>query len=87
MPLPDFKPLQRVRVTQTIQTRDGPWQTQVEGQVVSCESRPTGAWFAHGKNDKLWLRRLRLEKDDGEIVDLVIDGDTMVTALDDRPAR
>jgi hypothetical protein len=85
--LSDIKPSQRVRVTQSIQTRDGPWQTQVDGRVVSFEWRPTGSWFAHGKNDKFWLRRLRLEKDDGEIVDLAISGDTRVTSLDDRPAR
>jgi hypothetical protein len=79
--LNELKPSQRVRVIQTIHTRDGPWQAQVEGRIASCGWQPTGSWFAHGKNDRLWLCRLRLEKDDGEFVDIVIDGETVVTPL------
>ncbi len=75
------KPLHKVRVLQTIHTREGDWQTSVQGTVISVSSQPTGSWFAHGKNDKLWLRRLRLKRDDGEIVDLVLDGDTRVEVL------
>ena len=75
-------PSKRVRVTQTITGRDKSWQTQVEGVVVSATSRPTGSWYAHGKNDKLWLNRLRIRRDDGELVDLVINGDSKVEILD-----
>lgn len=82
MPLPDLKLSQRVRVVQTIQTRAGAWKTQVEGRVVNIAADPTGSWFAHGKQDKLWLDRLRLEKDDGEIVDLVLDEKSVVTSLE-----
>jgi hypothetical protein len=28
----------------------------------------TGSWFAHGKDDKVWLDRIELRKDDGEMV-------------------
>ncbi|MEM7680868.1 MAG: hypothetical protein AAF288_02835 [Planctomycetota bacterium] len=38
-----------------------------EGVVVSFEQRKTGSWYAHSKDDKLWLDRLTLRKDDGEV--------------------
>jgi len=79
--MPKIEPSQRVRVTQEIRTREGPWQMQVEGEVLSCDSQPTGSWYAHGKNDRLWLQRLRLKRSDGEIVDLVLDDATVVTLL------
>jgi len=76
-----LQPSQRVRVTQNINSRTGQWGTQVEGTVVNCAPAPTGSWFTHGRNDKLWLQRLRLAKDDGEIVDLILDEGTVVTPL------
>lgn len=82
MPALSMKPSQRVRVLQTIRMREGDWQTGVEGEIVSVESKPTGSWFAHGKDDKLWLTRLRIRKDDGELVDLILDRDSVVTVLD-----
>lgn len=83
MPMPELKPSQTVRVVQTVHTRERDWQTSVEGRIISLESQPTGSWFAHGKNDKLWLQRLRLEKTDGELVELVLDNDSVVTILKD----
>lgn len=83
MPVAGIKPSQRVRVIQTIRMREGDWHSGVEGEVVSVASKPTGSWFAHGKDDKLWLTRLRIRKDDGELVDLVLDRDSVVTVLDD----
>ena len=56
----------RVTVTQQIQNKG--WTTSVTGTVEAVEQRKTGSWFAHGKDDKLWLDRLVLKKDDGEIV-------------------
>lgn len=75
----------RVRVAQRIATRDGVWTTMIEGKVVSCEPRPTGSWFAHGKDDRLWLNRLRIEGDDGELIDLTLDRNSTVTVL--KPAQ
>lgn len=72
---------QRVRVTQTIRTRTGPWNSAVEGTVLSISPQPTGSWFAHGKNDRLWLNRLRLLKDDGEVVELILSHDTVVSPV------
>lgn len=76
------KPAEVVEVTQTVQTREGPWQTRVRGKVLSCVDKPTGSWFAHGKNDRLWLRRLRLQKDDGEIVEIVLDETSDLKVID-----
>ena len=81
--MPELRPSQKVRVLQTVHTREGDWQTDVEGKILSLESKPTGSWFAHGKDDKLWLQRLLLEKEDGERVELVLDRDSVVTILDD----
>ena len=77
-----LKPDQKVRVIQTIRTRDGAWKTEIEGQVVSFKAQPTGSWFAHGKNDKYWLPRLRLKRTDGEIVDLVLDDESQIVPVD-----
>ncbi len=77
----NLKPGQKIRVERTIRTREGDWKTSVEGEVVYFEARPTGSWFAHGKNDKLWLRRVRIKKSDGELVELVLERDTKVTVM------
>ncbi len=57
---------QRVTVTQQVQHKG--WTIAVTGVVEAIEQRKTGSWFAHAKDDKLWLDRLVLRKDDGEIV-------------------
>ncbi len=65
----DSDPVQagdRVTVTQQIQNKG--WMTSVTGTVQAVEQRKTGSWFAHSKDDRLWLDRLVLKKDDGEIV-------------------
>jgi len=64
----DIQVGQRVRVIQQIVQRDETWTQQVEGEVVKIEQKKTGSWYAHGKDDKLWLDRLTLKKSDGEIV-------------------
>ncbi len=76
-------PGQMVRVSQTIHTREGDWTSRFEGKVVQFAPRPTGSWYAHGKDDKLWLRRLRLEKEDGEVVEVNLDQDSVVTIVKD----
>jgi hypothetical protein len=73
---------QRVNVTQQIPLVRGVWSTQVEGDVVRYEQRKTGSWYAHARDDKLWLDRLTLRKDDGEIVTLNLDSYTHVEAID-----
>ena len=68
-----IQPGTRVKVTQQIAARDYSWSTQVIGTVVSYQQAKTGSWFAHAKDDRLWLDRLTLRKDVGEISVLNLD--------------
>jgi hypothetical protein len=68
-----LKPGAQVRVTQQIAARGRTWTSEVDGTVLHYEQKQTGSWFAHSKNDKLWLDRLTLRKTDGEIVKLNLD--------------
>jgi hypothetical protein len=70
-----------VEVLQQIPYRDDAWTTQARGTVVSIEQNKTGSWFAHAKDDKLWLDRLTLKTDDGELVDLILDQYSHVTVI------
>ncbi len=63
----------RVVVTQQIPHGNRDWVQQVRGTVVSFQQRPTGSWFAHSRGDRLWLDRLLIRKDDGEISMLNLD--------------
>ena len=68
----------RVLVTQQIAARHYALSSEVRGTVLNYEQRPTGSWFAHSKNDKLWLNRLMLRKDDGELITLNLDEFTRI---------
>ena len=80
-----LKPGQRVVVTQQIAQRDEVWTSHVTGEVVRYEQRKTGSWYAHARDDKLWLDRLILRKADGEIVQCILDRYTQVTVLAEAP--
>lgn len=71
-----------VLVRQTILRRGEPIVVETAGVVEAWEDRPTGSWFAHGKNDRLWLHRLKLRKADGEITLLVLDENTSIAKLE-----
>jgi len=75
---PKYEPGTRVVVTQQIPQRDDVWVHKLEGEVVRYEQKKTGSWFAHSRHDRLWLDRLVLKKDDGEIVMFNLDGYTRV---------
>lgn len=79
--LPTLAKGQRVRVTHRMLERQRVATGHVEGVVESIEARPTGSWFAHGKNDRLWLPRLLLRKDDGELILLNLDPHTAIESL------
>jgi hypothetical protein len=71
-----YQPGQRVRVTQQVPhlgNGDATFSTTVEGVIESFGQQKTGSWYAHSKDHKLWLDRLRLRKDDGEIVYVNLD--------------
>jgi hypothetical protein len=80
-----LRPGARVRVTQQIAARDYAWVSEVRGTVVSYEQKQTGSWFAHSRGDKLWLDRLTLRKDDGELTSLVLDEFSNITIEQDAP--
>ena len=77
----NLRPGVRVKVIQQIAGRDYTWTADVAGTVVEYQQKQTGSWFAHSKNDKLWLDRLMLKKDDGEITILNLDEYTHVKIL------
>lgn len=73
---------QRVRVTQQVPRATGGMSIVVEGTVLAAEQQKTGSWFAHSKDKKLWLDRLQLRKDDGEIVFVNLDNNSRVEAVE-----
>ncbi len=74
----------RVRVTQQMPHRDRPWASTVEGRITRYQQAKTGSWFAHAKDDQLWLDRLELELDDGEVTILNLDQYTVIEDLSER---
>lgn len=80
-----YSPGQRVTVTQQIPQRDEVWTQTITGTVQRFEQRKTGSWFAHAKDDKLWLDRLVVKLDDGEVVVCNLDQYSNVDILDTPP--
>jgi hypothetical protein len=76
-----FQPGRRVRVTQQMPQRDQLWSNTVEGVITRFQQSKTGSWFAHAKDDRLWLDRLELRLDDGEIVVLNLDQYSVIEAI------
>ncbi len=87
MTFEDLEPGQRVRVHQMIDRRAGDWHFTVEGVIEAVEVSKTGSWFAHSKDDKFWLRRIRLRKDDGEQSLLNVDQWTEIERINAPAAR
>ncbi|MFM9994889.1 MAG: hypothetical protein ACKVU4_03705 [Phycisphaerales bacterium] len=83
MDRPSYSPGQRVRVTQQMPRLSGSLVSTVEGTLIRAGQQKTGSWFAHSKGDKLWLDRLELRKDDGELVTLNLDQYSNVEVLGD----
>jgi len=82
----NLRPGVRVRVVQQIPARHYAWAADVTGTVVEYEQQETGSWFAHSKNDRLWLDRLQIRKEDGELTTLNLDDYSRVEILTDAPA-
>lgn len=85
LPIRTFVPGEKVVVIQQIPQRDEVWTTKVVGTVVRAEQVKTGSWYAHAKDDKLWLDRLTLRKEDGELVVVNLDPYTHVERLEGPP--
>ena len=82
LPQEAFPPGTPVRVRQVTERRGKPIETEVVGVVQSWERQPTGSWYAHGKDDRLWLDRLKLRKVDGEETLIVVDDGTSIARLE-----
>lgn len=79
------QPGTRVIVTQQMPQLDTVWSQAVEGTIVRAHRARTGSWYAHSKDDKLWLDRLELRRDDGEIVVLNLDQYSVIEQVEDAP--
>ena len=79
-----FPPGTPVCITEKIRRRDRVTVSHAYGTIEAWEELPTGSWYAHGKNDRLWLRRLKLRKLDGEISLLIVDDSTSIAKLEAR---
>jgi hypothetical protein len=76
-----------VEVTQQIVTRDKTWPNRTRGVILRYEQKQTGSWFAHSKDDKLWLDRLVLRLEDGEITSLSLDRYSQLNVVNPAPAE
>lgn len=71
----------RIRVTQQLVRGTESSAVTVEGEVLRVGQQKTGSWFAHAKDKKLWLDRVELRLDDGELVTLNLDRFSVVEAI------
>ena len=74
---------QRIRARQTMVRREGDWRGDVSGVIVEVTNASTGSWYAHGRDNKYWLRRVTIKKDDGELTTLTLDQNTEIELLAD----
>lgn len=75
---------QRLRVTQQVPRLGNAGETitnTVEGVVLHAGQSKTGSWYAHSKDHKLWIDRVQLRKDDGEVVHVNLDQFSSVEVL------
>lgn len=70
-----------VRITQQIPRRLDTYTTTVTGTVVRHERQNSGSWFARNKRNRVWLDRLIIKKQDGEITILNLDEYSLVEVL------
>lgn len=78
----DIRPGQRLRVTRQIPRGSGALVNILEGVVVRVGQQKTGSWYAHSQDKKLWLDRVELRKDDGELVVCNLDHLSVIENLD-----
>jgi hypothetical protein len=81
----EYQPGQRVRITQQIPFGQRTLTTMVEGVILRSGQQKTGSWFAHSRDNKVWMDRLEIQKDDGELVTINLDQYSAVEVLDSAP--
>ena len=79
--LDQLTPGRKIRILQRVARREGAWNSEVVGQIVGATQEKTGSWYAHSKDDRLWLTRIRLRKEDGELTTITVDQNTQVELL------
>ncbi len=78
------KPGQRVSLVQQIPHGvDHCWMHRVTGTVVQVGQRKTGAWYTHARDGTLWLDRMLIRKDDGELTECILDSYSHIHVLVD----
>ena len=81
MPMTPFTPGQRVRVTHAVPRQSQTFASVTEGTVTRYYQSKTGSWFAHSKDHKLWLDRLEILKENGEMAVINLDRHTTVEVI------
>jgi hypothetical protein len=82
-----LKPGAKVKITQQIVARDHTWLSEVVGTILAFEQAKTGSWYAHARDDRLWLDRLKLKKENGETSILNLDQYSLVEFISIQPNR
>jgi hypothetical protein len=80
-PKPKYPPGTRLRITQHVRVGHRRWMTQVEGTFEAQGRRPVGGIEMGGKASYCQQPTIRLRRDDGEIVDVALDEQTVVETI------
>src|SRR5262245_47195303 len=80
-PEPKYPRGTRVRVTQHVRVGHRRWLTRVEGIVVKEGRRPVGGIEMGGKALYSHQATLGLVRDDGEMTEIALDGETQIEQL------
>ncbi|MEO1278676.1 MAG: hypothetical protein AAFV77_06960 [Planctomycetota bacterium] len=77
----NLTPGSTVRVTQQFPRQSGTMVTTIEGVVVRVGQEKSGSWFAHTRDNKVWIDRVELRKKDGELVVVNLDRYSAIEVL------
>ena len=80
-PKPRYHPGTRLRVTQRVRVGHRKWTTWVEGIVENEGFRPVGGIEMGGKASYCHQPTLRLRRDDGEVIVVALDEDSVVQTV------
>jgi hypothetical protein len=80
-PKPRYQPGTRLRVTQRVRVGHREWTTQVEGTLDREGYRPVGGMEMGGKANYCLQPTLRLLGDDGEVIVVALDDDSVVQTV------
>lgn len=80
-PKPKYAAGARLRVTQRVRVGHRVWTTAVEGLVETDSLRPVGGMEMGGKASYCLQPTVKLRRDDGEVIVVAIDEDSVVESL------